>query len=113
MLDSEEQAVTKARALPKFDGPNQASFHREHDFPLSVSAPVWFPKRGTPKKIVLAGILTARDDLISITHCGVQRTVKVHLATQLNIRQGRHRLSGRKLCGARERTVDAFRVPQD
>lgn len=55
VLDSKESPVTKARALPKFDGPSQASFHREHGFPLSVTAPAWFPKRGMPKKIVYSG----------------------------------------------------------
>ncbi|MBP5801284.1 hypothetical protein J2D78_04220 [Microbacterium maritypicum] len=55
VLDSEQNPVTRARALPKFDGPNQASFHREHDFPLSVPAPTWFPKSGMPKKIVFSG----------------------------------------------------------
>jgi hypothetical protein len=55
VLDSEGRPVTKARALPKFNGPNQASFHREHGFPLSVLAPAWFPKRGMPKKIVFSG----------------------------------------------------------
>ncbi|MGV2982059.1 hypothetical protein ACNPNP_00015 [Microbacterium sp. AGC85] len=55
VLDSEQKPVTKSGALPKFDGPSQTSFHREHDFPLSVSAPAWFPKRGMPKRIVFSG----------------------------------------------------------
>nr|WP_314841465.1 hypothetical protein [uncultured Microbacterium sp.] len=55
VLDSAGKRVSKAEALPKHDGANQASFHREHGFPLSVPAPAWFPKRGMPKNIVFSG----------------------------------------------------------
>lgn len=54
VLDSEGKLVAKAGKLPTFDGPSQASFHGEHDFPLSVSAPAWFPKRGLPTNIVFS-----------------------------------------------------------
>ncbi|KQQ65413.1 hypothetical protein [Microbacterium sp. Leaf320] len=54
VLDSDGNRVTKAGKLPKFDGPSQASFHGEHGFPFSVSAPAWFPKRGMPKSIVFS-----------------------------------------------------------
>jgi hypothetical protein len=54
VLDSEGNRVTKAGKLPTFDGPSQASFHGEHGFPLSVSAPAWFPKCGMPRSIVFS-----------------------------------------------------------
>ncbi|WP_417540990.1 hypothetical protein [Microbacterium maritypicum] len=54
VLDSEGDRVTKADKLPTFDGLSQASFHGERDFPLSVFAPAWFPKRGMPKNIVFS-----------------------------------------------------------
>nr|WP_314843370.1 hypothetical protein [uncultured Microbacterium sp.] len=56
VFDSAGSPVSNARALPKHDRPNQASFHREHGFPLSVPAPAWFPKRGVPKSIAFSGL---------------------------------------------------------
>lgn len=55
VLDSHGQLVTKARDLPKYDGPSQESFYGDFNFPFSVAPPNWFPKLGMPKVVYNRG----------------------------------------------------------